>query len=149
MAKNTNPTLIQGKKNNWFLVVIVLIIILLTLYLILRTSYVLIYDKPNYLKFFQVLLNRLINPVPFVICFHPYSLCFLSIHLIIWALDLKQRAMPKPDAKWQGKEHGSNDFYTKAEMDDFREKKTDPIIPFTDEEIKMVEDYGKEFNKEV
>ena len=133
--KSNDNLKIKAKKKNKVIVILRLIMIIITIYSILRVSYALNYDNLNYHNFFDVLYKRLLNPFPFVITYNHYSLSVLLIWIIAWIFKLKEKAIPKVDYEWQGIEQGSNRFYTKSEVDDFIEKKTDPIVPLFDYKV--------------
>lgn len=109
-----------------------------TLYLVLRTSYMILFDNvtiDNYLSKFFVRLF----PIPWKFCFHPYSLFWFGIYIIAIIYINYYDSRPKASPKWKEIEHGSNDFQTKEEIDDFLEKCTDKIIDFTADDINGVE----------
>lgn len=128
MSKKNNLQ-IKSKKNNKFLIFIRILMIFISIYLMLRISYAVNYDNLNYSNFTDVLYKRIINPFPFVLTYNHYSLSVLFFWLLISAFKLKENATPKADNQWKGIEQGSNNFYTKKEIEDFLEKKTDPIVP--------------------
>ena len=136
----SNNNVINGKKNNNGLKIFLIICLILTIYLILRISYALNYDSSR--NIFNACIDRILNPFPFKLTFNYYSLSVFMVWLLVYALVIKEQAKPKADSKWMGKEHGSNDFYTKGEVEDFIQKKTDPIIAFSSDEIKDIEMYS-------
>lgn len=123
----------KGKKNN----ILVIIVLLITIYLMLRTSYCIIYDNANIYSFFSIFLKRLYF-IPWKICFHPISLFWLGIYILIIVWHNYYKLRPKPDWQWHDKEHGSNAFQTKETTEEFLEKCTDNIIPFTKDDIEQV-----------
>lgn len=109
----------------------------ISIYLVLRTSYILEYDKPTYLNFLQLLLIRLI-PIPFKLCFHIYSLIWIALWLLLYAYAMYEAVKPKAQLKWQDIEQGSNEFQNNAERKEFIAKCTDDIIKMYDDDINNI-----------
>lgn len=124
-------------KNKKGLKISYILIALLLIYLTLRTSYVIIYDKVSLNEFFSIFPIRLL-PIPFILCFHPYSLIWVGIYIIIYAWYVSYKNKPKADTKWKEIEHGSNEFQTKEEKKEFIKNCTDEIEKFTEDEIKNI-----------
>lgn len=134
--------IIQKKPKNGFKVFLGVCLVI-SIYLMLRISYVLNYDDLRNNDFFNMLFKRIINPLPFELTFNYYSMFVSMFWLLIYAMVIKEKAKPKADSKWMDKEHGSNDFYSKEEVEDFISKKTDSIISFNENDLQNVENYIK------
>lgn len=121
---------------------ILFLLIFFTLYLMLRTSYIIIYDECTLSNFATLLLKRL-WPLPFAFCFHPYSLLWLGIFVIALVRYEFYLRRPKAAEKWREIEHGSNEFQDADEKEDFIENCTDKLIDFTEEDILRVLNFIK------
>lgn len=117
--------------------IILFIKIVFFAYITLRTSYAIVYDNALEKGFLLLSLKRL-WPLPFKLCFSPYSLIWIGIYIILYAWYVVYKNKPKADAKWKDIEHGSNEFQNKEERKDFLEKCTDKIYDFTDDEINNI-----------
>ena len=109
----------------------------ISVYLVLRTSYILEYDNPTYLNFLRLLLIRLI-PIPFKLCFHIYSLIWIALWLLLYAYAMYESVKPKSQLKWQDIEQGSNEFQNNAERKEFIAKCSDDIIKMSDDDINNI-----------
>lgn len=139
--KDNGLSKITGKNKNNYNIILFVICLFITLYVILRISYVLNFESYNSISVYSKIVDKIFNPFPFIITFNYYSLLVLLFWMLILALKLKEDATPKPDSQWKDIEHGSNHFYSKDEMRDFADKKTDKIVQFLPYEIAEIENF--------